>query len=258
MKNYKYCYYLSYQILRIIMNTTGGGDKPMNIYELNVRTYLLKNIPTETSSNVISTLIDQSFLKDPKMMEMHKENAYKCYSFNSFYPLEKDKVYKEGKLYNLQIRTIDKKFVEHCKKYLINSYTESLKVLTISVKTLPKKHIERIYSITPLILKNDDGYWKKCLTFDQYVERVKVNLIKKYKYFYNVEINEDFELFTYVKLDNGKPVAFHYKGIKLLGDKVTIHVAENEMAQKLAYLALGVGAGEMSARGAGYMSYQAL
>ena len=37
---------------------------------------------------------------------------------------------------------------------------------------------------------------------------------------------------------------------------MSIEVSDNEEAQKLAYMALGVGLGEMNARGFGYMGYR--
>ena len=70
------------------------------------------------------------------------------------------------------------------------------------------------------------------------------------------KIDEDFDLYTVIELKNKKPVAMEYKSIKLLGDKVQIQVADNKRAQDLWYFALGVGLGEMNARGCGFLNYR--
>ena len=49
-----------------------------------------------------------------------------------------------------------------------------------------------------------------------------------------------------------------YKNIHLLGDKISIEIAQNERAQKLAYLALGTGVLENNSRGFGFMNYEYL
>lgn len=225
---------------------------------MKLTVYLLKDIESKNALSKIASLIDKSFLWDERMMKMHKKVSYKPYTFNSLYPIEKDQIYRAGKVYTILIRSISKDFVHFCKEHLVNTYTEEMKALALTVKVLPQKMIQRIYSVTPNIIKCDQGYWKGHLTIQQYEKRLIDNLMKKYKYFIEEEINEDFELFTYVRLENRKPISFSYKNVKLLGDKVTIHIAENEMAQKLAYLALGCSLGELGARGAGFMSYQTM
>ena len=121
---------------------------------------------------------------------------------------------------------------------------------------MPKKHIDVIYSLTPAILKCDSGYWKDEMTVVQFEERMKGNLNKKWNEFCGEKLEEDFELFTGVEFLSKCPVASEYKGIKLLGDKVRMHISDNEMAQKLAYLALGTGVLEMNSRGFGFVNYR--
>ena len=54
------------------------------------------------------------------------------------------------------------------------------------------------------------------------------------------------------------PVKIPYKNIHLLGDKIDLEIANNEMAQKLAYFALGVGLGENNSRSCGFVNYKYL
>ena len=69
-------------------------------------------------------------------------------------------------------------------------------------------------------------------------------------------MEEEFSLFTGVEFLNKCPVATEYKGIKLLGDKLRLHIADNTSAQSLAYMALGTGILEMNARGFGFVNYR--
>lgn len=142
------------------------------------------------------------------------------------------------------------------KTNLVNEYTDYIKALTIECKKIDKKAIDKIYSITPVIIKTDNGYWRRNLTLDEFEDRIKQNLIKKYNMLFNKTLTQDFELFQSIKFDNKKPISCKYKNIHILGDKVTIVFAQNEIAQQLAYLSLGSGIGEVNARGYGFVNYK--
>ena len=55
---------------------------------------------------------------------------------------------------------------------------------------------------------------------------------------------------------NQGPIVMEYKNVKLLGDKVRLQIADNDSAQKLAYMSLGTGLLEMNSRGAGFVNYR--
>ena len=55
---------------------------------------------------------------------------------------------------------------------------------------------------------------------------------------------------------NEGPIVMEYKNVKLLGDKVRLQIADNDSAQKLAYMSLGTGLLEMNSRGAGFVNYR--
>lgn len=228
----------------------------MKVYEMHLKLFLLKNVHFEEARETICKLIDKSLLKDEQMKKFHEKNKYKFYTFNSFYPLEKDKLYKAGNIYTILIRTIDENLVKHFKTYLVNEYTEELKALTIKERVIPKRVIEKIYTISPAVMKCEKGYWKNNITVNQFEKRIKENLIKKYNEFFNTKINEEFQLFNFVKFENKLPIPCNYKNIKFLGDKLTLMIDSSEEAQKLAYLALGAGVAELGARGYGFCNYK--
>lgn len=229
----------------------------IKVNELTLKVFLLKDIQITESLEKISDLIDKCLAKDKKFLEFHKSNKFKNYTYNSFFPVERSsKVYKEGNIYSIKIRTIDEELASYFKKNLGNECTEYIKSLTIQDKMISKRHIEKIYSITSVVIKTDNGYWKGNLSLDQFEKRLKENLIKKYNNYFNTKINEEFQLFNMISFDNVKPISCKYKSVSLLGDKLTLNIAENETAQRLAYLAIGTGLGEMNSRGYGFVNYR--
>jgi len=230
----------------------------MKVWQLALKVYIKKDIPMDESQIEISKIIDNCLIKDEELLNFHSNNQYKNYTFSSFYPIEKSKVYLVGKIYTVTIRTVDERLVNHFQRFLDNESSEVLKAITVETKIIPKKYIERIYSICPVIIKTENGYWRTNENLETFEKKLRENLIKKYNSFTKQKIDEDFELFTFMKFDNQKPIATKYKNIKLLGDKITLNVAENNSAQDLAYFALGAGLLEMNSRGFGFINYKLL
>jgi len=228
----------------------------MKVWELKLKIYLKKDIAMEESQIKISEILDNCLSKDQELLNFHQNNQYKNYTFASFYPIEDTKIYLAGKIYTVTIRTVEDSLMKHFQKYLGSENTKTLKGIKIEIKLIPKKYIERIYSITSVVAKFENGYWRTNESIERFEKRLKENLIKKYNRFTNNKIDEEFDLFTFMKFDNQKPIATKYKNIKMLGDKITLHVAENNLAQELAYFALGTGLLEMNSRGYGYVNYK--
>jgi len=135
-----------------------------------------------------------------------------------------------------------------------------------------KKLIEKLYTITPILMKTDEGYWQYSMTFEDFEKRLKINCLKKYLYFTqksdDLEIDkellkrlgenksDDIDLFTNIKFINKKPITIIYKGRKLVGDKVELQIANNERAQDIAYMLLGTGLLENCTRGCGFLGFK--
>jgi len=228
----------------------------MKVFEILLKVYLLEDIELNDSQNKISKLIDKTLGQDERTLELHNKNDFKNYCFNSFYPLEKDGIYKEGNIYTITIRTVDKYLATYLNNKLANVYTYSIKGLKAELKIIPVKKLKKIYSITPLVIKNDNGYWKNLISIEEFERRLKENLIKKHNNIFQERINEDFKLYASIELTNNKPIGISYKDKTLLGDKISIDILEDEISQHSAYMALGTGMGEMNARGFGFMGYR--
>jgi len=225
----------------------------MNYFEITITVLLKRDIYFADSGYVIGKNINRIMLLDEGLKELHPKKEYKNYVFNSFYPLEKDKTYKKDKLYIFKIRSLDYEFCE--KMYKLSAYlkSEDFKVISADIKETNKKIIKEIYTVTPLIITVDNKPWMQSDDLKLFKERIESNLEKKYKNFYNEDIYSNGEFINNITFKNRLPMYYNYKNIRLLGNKVSISIHDNEEAQKLAFLALAVGLGEKnSAVGAGF------
>lgn len=228
----------------------------MEVFQIRIKVCLKKDIPVTNAQTQITYYIDNCFAQDEAMKALHNENKFKYYCYDLLYPQEADKVYRRDKIYTLTMRTVDSRLAAYLAETCENVNTEFMKGLRVENRRIPKKHIDLLYTLTPAVIKDEKGYWKGHMAFEEYEKRLKVNLIKKWNQFEDDKLDEDFELYTGIEILNRGSIAAEYKGIKLLGDKVRIHVADNETAQKLAYMALGTGILEMNSRGFGFLNYR--
>jgi CRISPR-associated endoribonuclease Cas6 len=233
----------------------------MEVNEINVKVYVLKNILLEQVLEDISKLIDKSFYKNENMKDFHEHNAMKNYCFNGLYPTDiKGKIYKEGCIYNFQLRCIGSKLKDHFLKFLSNEYTSNMKVLVCKNRSIPKRPIDKIYSITPIVAKMQGGkktsYWRDSYTETEFFEYIRTTSIKKYEVLTGQSLDRNLKLFNYIKIDNRKPMAINFKQKKILGDKITLRLETSNEAQNIAYILLATGVADMCPRGYGYMNYQ--
>ena len=172
------------------------------------------------------------------------------------YPLSDNGIYNSNNIYTITIRTIDKKLADYFNENLSNEFDSNIKGLASELRILPRKHIDKIYSITPVIVKTESGYWKGKLTVEEYEKRLRENLFKKYKMINNASIDEKIEIYNSIEFINKKPIGCLFKNIELLGDKISLKIADDKLSQELAYMSLGTGVLEMNSRGYGFMNYR--
>lgn len=225
----------------------------MKIFEAELKLFLLKNISAENYMEKIAALIDKSLMKSAEMKKFHQNAEFKGYVFNGFYPIEKVK-YSAGNIYNVKIRTIDKNLMTFFSSNLQKVRTEEIQALTMTYKLLPEKHITKIYSITPMICKFEDGYWKNTNNINNLEKKLKKNAINKFNHFVKDKLDENADIFKKITLLNKYPIIKKYKNIRLLCDKTELEIEENETAQKLAKIIVGCGLAEMNARGFGFVN----
>lgn len=230
--------------------------KKITVYQLRLKVYLMESIPMEDMLAEETHFIDSAMAKSEKWLAYHEKNQYKAYSFGGFYPIEKEGVYKKDQIYTITIRTLDIELARFLENTLRHHYTAKIKGLTLESRIIPRKMIEEIYSVTPVIVKSDHGYWRNRYSLKDYERLLFENAIKKYKQFTGEDIDEDFQLYTSISFINRKPIGCKYKDICLLGDKVALKISDDERAQTIANMLLAVSLGENNARGYGHCNYK--
>lgn len=237
----------------------------MKVYEFQCRIQFLTDVEHSKIIEKVNYLLDSVLVKDEEYLKFHESKEYKFYVVDAPYPIEKDRVYKKGKEYTLRIRSVKEDLIHFFVQNLYQHQTEEILCIGGKVRVIPKRMIDKIYCITPVIIKNDFGYWRDKMSFPDFENRLFVNLIKKYQDFTEKEIGNENDIHFYDKIEfankkDGKifPIKVAYKNIHLLGDKIDLKISADPMAQKLAYFALGVGLGEGNSRGFGFVNYKFL
>lgn len=229
----------------------------MKVQEIQVKVFLKQDIEFSKVPEKIAKFISMYLARDEGFLKLHMSKGYKPYSLDYLYPMEKDLIYKKENIYTFRIRSIDTKLVNYFLNGLDDFSNDDFKGLVLKARTIPHRHITRLYSLTPIIFKNDGGYWKGVMELDEYENRLNSNLFKKYKSFVG-DIEQEDKFYKSIKFLNEKPIAIKYKGVELLGDKLELEIKDDKLSQDLAYLALGVTFSEGSSFSCGFMGYKFL
>lgn len=230
----------------------------MLVFEYQCKLKFLKSINHKTIAEKINYFLDSVLAKDQEFLQYHENKGYKYYVTDAPWPIEKDGIYKEGKVYTLRIRTVKQELAEFLSEKLYAHTSKELLGIGGKLRIIPKKYIEELYSITPIVVKTNEGYWRGNMTVPEFEKIIKINLIKKYKQFTGQNISEDILLYNVMKFNNRVPIKVSYKNINLLGDKLSFRISNEQLSQELAYFALGVGLGCNNARGLGFVNYKYL
>ena len=218
-------------------------------YELIVNLFVKQDIHRTDCGEKLSKLINFSMEKDKYLKEIHiKKNSFKGYSFSHLYPIEQDGIYKQNDIYRIMIRTYDKKMVDAFKEALIKTETEEFAVVGIDIKIYTHRKIDKLFNIAPAVAtirdKNNKSIsWSANNYSDDIVnDAIWNNLIKKYKYFNNLDSNiEKNDVISYTKRRNDVAMIINYKGIKLLGYKFEVGIKDNMLAQDIGNFASVLG-----------------
>lgn len=233
----------------------------MEVYEITVRIYIPKSIKVSEMQGLISHFIDSYLNKNEVFAEFHKEKKLKCYTMDLPYPLEKGMCeYQGDKNYQFRIRTTNAELSSYLLSGIAEHRTEEILGLVRTVKTIPHRHIASVYTLTPVVLVDAKGrgYWRDIMSFEEYEEMLKKSIIHQYEVCTGEEIEQDCSLYDQIELKNKCAIGIPYKGITLLGDKLSMQVSDNETAQKVMYYLLGSGMGSKGSRGFGFLGYRFL
>ncbi len=230
--------------------------------ELKVTLLLKKDIIFKDIHEKLSSNLNRVMLSDNALKQIHTMKCFKPYCIGSLYPFDVvTKVYKVNQVYILTIRSIDEDFLNKLKIVLKNSKVLDFNVLAIEFLNRNYQYIESAYTLTPCIISITDEntrklkYWTKYDSSLEFVkERITANLEKKYLQFYNKKLKAPDDFISMIKLENDVPIVYNYKNTKLFTNKFKIHFASDDISQKLAFLAFGVGILEKNSLGFGFLT----
>ena len=228
----------------------------IKVYELRVKVFLLESIPFRELQNVLANFIDSALCQNQKLLAFHEEKCCKFYCIGTLWPLEKGGTYYKEQIYTLTVRTVVPELAKYFYDVLKDHHTKQIKGLITEIRIIPKKIINEIYSLNPVLIKTPEGYWRSYMSFEEYEKRLFANTVKKYNSFTGEHIQEDFPFYTRISFLNRHPIVCKYKDISLLGDKLKLQIADDERSQELGYFVLGTSLGMNSSRGNGFCNYR--
>jgi CRISPR-associated endoribonuclease Cas6 len=246
----------------------------MKIFELRCIAYLKQDIRFENSFDCISKFINYSICQHDEYLQKHNKNMFNNYCFGGFLPIQEDKLYKKGNTYNFNLRTIDEKFAIDLGNLLrANINNPFLQIVQVERRDIKPSFISELYSATPVImsLKKEDKkspqlFWSLDKSGDiiELQNQLQENLLKKYEAFFGEKLEANQNFIQLLEVKNHKPQSIYFtttkneiqKKVRLIGNKFRIVPNEDEISQKLAFLTLGVGLGEKSSYGGGFMIWK--
>ena len=233
----------------------------MKYFELICTAYIKKDISFKDSFETISKYISFSMAQTQELKELHdKKNSYKFYNFGNFYPIEKERVYKKGESYQFRVRSPNESFVDNLSKTLRqNIDNPNFLVVEVHKKSIKQFFISELYSATPVVVTADRGvFW----TIERDGDIMKLqrllhdNLEKKYFDFYSEKLKAEQTFVQLLEIKNRVPQSIwtskNGKSFKFFGNKFRIVPNEDEVSQKLAFVALACGLGEKNSFGGGF------
>ena len=219
----------------------------MEYYEIIATCHLKKSFKFSKAGEKIGKYISKTMLQDIELSELHEENRFKYYCFDNFYPLEQDKIYKEDRIYIFKLRCLNKEFAEKMKNYLPKTESFDFKVLSVELKRIYRRNIIELYTLTPVVITLDDNkQWVLGDNFSLIEDKIQGNLEKKYNEYFNEKIVPIQNFIQRIEVLNKKAYSLNYKSTKILGNKFRLFINEDEVSQKLAFIAEATGLGEKS------------
>ncbi|OQX75057.1 MAG: CRISPR-associated endoribonuclease Cas6 [Campylobacteraceae bacterium 4484_4] len=236
----------------------------MKYFELRCTAYIKEDIPFRESFDVISKYISFAMAQDDSLGALHDRKGYKYYTFGSFYPPEKNKIYQKGSTYRFAIRSLDEKFIDILMQRLRqNINNPRFLVIEAHKKVFKQFFINELYSVTPVIVtteKNRNWTMESDGDIIRLQRQLHDNLEKKYQAYYGEELEPLQNFIQLLEIKNQKPQSIEItkegKKIRFLGNKFRIVPHEEKVSQKLAFTALGCGLGEKNSFGGGFCIWE--
>lgn len=225
----------------------------LNFIEVELSVKLKKDIEYRELAEQLTNGLNHYFLINKEMMDLHKENKFKHYSLSQLSPIEKEKIYNKGKMYELVIRFMKKDILNDFYNALLIIENPVFSVVTRSFRVVrDEEKITFLETLTPAVVTLGKKYLDvHNMDLDLVKERIILNANKKYAELNGLEFNK-YDFVKEIELLNQKSVVFKYKKGIIIGNKFKIKIKEDELSQKLAFTCLGTGLLEKNSLSFGY------
>lgn len=230
----------------------------MTVNEITIKIYITQETPLWAIRGELAHFIDSYLAQDENFLNFHKSKKIKGYVWDLPVPIEKGmKAYRGNSVYQFRIRTVDSALAAYFLSGIADHRTNVIKGLARTIRQIPPRPIEKVYSITPYVLRSAQGkgYWRDCMSFEEFETELQKSVVNQYEMYTGETLGRGFVLYDQIELQSKCAVKVPYKGISLLGDKLSMQVADNEKAQKTVYFALANGL-SMGPRGLGFLGYR--
>ncbi|UZW14967.1 hypothetical protein OSC52_03740 [Clostridium pasteurianum] len=224
----------------------------MNYYQLKITLELKTDIYFDEVTEKLSILLNKSMLYNDYLKSIHKVNTYKLYVFEGLSPFERDKTYKKGNFYMTRLRCIDEFIAQSFRECLKNTNTNEFEVLSVDIEKIIFRPVKEIYNVTPAIASIEGKPWTNNMDIEIIKNSINSNTLKKIKIINGLEKVLEHDMIKAIEVKNIKPIAFKYKGKKLIGNKFNIKINEDDLSQMMAYIAISTGLLEKNSLGYGY------
>lgn len=230
----------------------------MKYFEMSCTVHLYNDIYYRDMYEKLSQFINEAFNDKGELSKKHFENSYKFYSFDLLYnPSIKsiNGLYPKDNSYRFRIRSLDSSLLEQLKIRFSKVKNLNFTYITSQTKTVNQFFVQHLDSVTPVIVSIENGiYWtiEKDGDILKLQRQLHDNLEKKYQSFYEEKLKPIQNFIQLLEIKNHKPQTINYKNIRFFGNKFRIVPHEDEVSQKLAFLALACGIGEKNSVGGGF------
>jgi len=224
-------------------------------FELKLTVLLKKSTHHLQILEPIGNWLSQAQLGDPFLKQTHYEKRYKHFVFSNLYPVEKDGLYQEGRIYVITVRSSLEDVAARLQQCLKSCRdNEYFQLIASELKSRRLGHITELLTVTPTVVTVDGRPWLPDDSLELLIERLHANAEKKYKSLKPDAVESMKQPFIQgAFIENRKPLAMVYKGRKLLGNKLHLLIHEDAYSQKLANVVMGSGLAEKgSILGAGF------
>lgn len=227
----------------------------MHYYESIVRVNLLRDVEFLRCNELLSINLFKAMLNDDYLKEIHGQNGFKPYVFSLLYPPnQKTKIYEKNKEYEFTIRSTDERFLKALLMQLQFHNGLDFKVNNVNFFRVNQGYIDYLHNISPAVLTLEGG--KNWTLREGDIELVKnrivSNLARKYKEFFNENLDEHENAISYIELLNQTPYPIKYKKRTMLCNKFKIGFNEDKFSQKLAFTCMALGMLEKNSIGFGF------